>query len=118
MPDFNSNFNKSRYATPQDTETQVTTKIRYSSNNSGGEWWLTDEDWFALEKAGWQIEWSKDQEHLGTRGERWLGALAIAATREGLSLGEAIAEWERVTGQNSNDAGCPCCGEPHYFSEE
>ncbi len=27
-------------------------KIEYSSNNSGGDWWLKDEDWFALEKAG------------------------------------------------------------------
>lgn len=23
--------------------------IRYSSNNSGGSWWLTDEDWHKLE---------------------------------------------------------------------
>lgn len=31
--------------------------VRYSSNNSGGDWWLTDEDWLALERAGWSVEW-------------------------------------------------------------
>ena len=23
-------------------------RVEYSSNNSGGEWWLADEDWLAL----------------------------------------------------------------------
>lgn len=32
-------------------------KITYSSNNSGGGWWLKDKDWIALEKAGWHVFW-------------------------------------------------------------
>lgn len=32
-------------------------KIEYSSNNSGGSWWLKDKDWIALEKAGWNVDW-------------------------------------------------------------
>lgn len=32
-------------------------KVKYSSNNSGGGWWLKDKDWLALEKAGWHVEW-------------------------------------------------------------
>lgn len=32
-------------------------KVEYSSNNSGGSWWLKDKDWLALEKAGWAIQW-------------------------------------------------------------
>lgn len=32
-------------------------KIEYSSNNSGGRWWLKDEDWKALEDAGWEVIW-------------------------------------------------------------
>ena len=32
-------------------------KVEYSSNNSGGRWWLKDEDWIALEKAGWTVAW-------------------------------------------------------------
>jgi len=32
-------------------------KVEYSSNNSGGAWWLKDEDWKALEAAGWKVVW-------------------------------------------------------------
>ena len=32
-------------------------RVEYSSNNSGGGWWLRDEDWKALEDAGWEVEW-------------------------------------------------------------
>jgi hypothetical protein len=32
----------------------------YHSNNSGGDWWLTDEDWYKLEEAGWEVEWFKN----------------------------------------------------------
>lgn len=31
--------------------------IQYSSNNSGGKWWLKDADWAALERAGWEVKW-------------------------------------------------------------
>lgn len=34
-------------------------KVKYSSNNSGGDWWLTDEDWRRLEEAGWEVEWGR-----------------------------------------------------------
>lgn len=34
-----------------------TVLVEYSSNNSGGRWWLKDKDWLALEKAGWTVEW-------------------------------------------------------------
>ena len=34
-------------------------KITYSSNNSGGGWWLKDADWKALEKAGWYCVWGQ-----------------------------------------------------------
>lgn len=32
-------------------------KVTYSSNNSGGSWWLSDDDWRRLEAAGWGVEW-------------------------------------------------------------
>ncbi len=32
-------------------------RVEYSSNNSGGGWWLDDADWVALEKAGWVVLW-------------------------------------------------------------
>lgn len=79
-------------------------EITYESNNSGGSWWLTDQDWKKLEEAGWEVEW-KD----------WLGAKATRATREGLSMEEAISEFERITGEDANAKGCDCCGRPHQF---
>ena len=94
-------------------------KIKYSSNNSGGSWWLTDQNWFDLEKAGWTVDWVKDQKDAAfSKGDRFLSALATSATREGLSMDEAIDEWTRITGCDSTDEGCPCCGQPHYFSSE
>lgn len=93
--------------------------VEYSSNNSGGEWWLTDSDWRALEEAGWEIDWIAGQEDWFGRpykDGRFLGALATSAKRYGLSLREAIAEWEDVTWEESNALGCQCCGVPHRFT--
>ncbi len=36
---------------------KVKLKVEYSSNNSGGSWWLYDKDWVKLEEAGWTIIW-------------------------------------------------------------
>jgi hypothetical protein len=95
-------------------------KIKYSSNNSGGNWWLKDEDWLNLASAGWNVEWVKDseqhQKYLGSD-DRWLGALATSASKEFDSEKDAIYEWEKVTGQNADDEGCACCGQPHNFWE-
>lgn len=94
--------------------------VQYTSNNSGGGWWLDDKDWKALAKAGWIVEWvSKDKylkKMLDADG-RWLGCLAKRAKRKGLSLREAASEWERITGKSATDAGCACCGQPHDFTE-
>jgi hypothetical protein len=137
-------------------------KVEYSSNNSGGSWWLKTEDWKALEDAGWNVEWgglyfchsksdftkcrrprghidcwdgitTNEHGHNPCEGHRayesydeaiavgnaaiFLGAIAIAATRHGLALHDAVEEWEKVTGKSSTDAGCPCCGQPHTFTE-
>lgn len=94
-------------------------KVTYSSNNSGGSWWLKDEDWKALEAFGWEVEWFANQEHKffkPTPDGRWLGALASKAIRHGLTLGQAIKEFEQITGQDSTDLGCACCGAPHSFA--
>ncbi len=96
-------------------------KVEYDSNNSGGDWWLDDKDWLALSEAGWSVEWyggrkPKKKDLREGNVTRFLGALASTATRVGLTLGEAIKEWERVTGQLSNALGCDCCGTPHHFT--
>lgn len=94
-------------------------RVEYSSNNSGGGWWLKDRDWRALEAAGWKVKWvAEDTTSLiGSPDGRWLGALATHAERKGLHLSEAIEEWERVVGQSSDAPGCSCCGQPHHFTE-
>ena len=51
--------------------------LTYSANNSGGNWWLNDDDWRNLEDAGWQVKWVRNQ----TSGERFLGALATEARK-------------------------------------
>ncbi len=93
-------------------------KIEYMSNNSGGDWWLKDKDWIALEKAGWEVAWVKyTPNFLMKEGEdRWLGALAKKASKEFASVYEAIQEFEKITKQDVSDEGCSCCGAPHCFS--
>jgi hypothetical protein len=92
--------------------------IEYFSNNSGGNWWLSDEDWYALEKAGWEVQWKKDDPHYKNQLHegRWLGALATEAIKRNTTYKEAVSEWETITGEDENDEGCPCCGRPHIFS--
>lgn len=96
-------------------------KVTYDSNNSGGSWWLTDQNWLDLEAAGWQVNWYQYKRAFSGRpykDGRFLRALASSASREGLSLRAAIAEWEDVTGERASALGCPCCGPPHSFEFE
>lgn len=119
--------------------------IEYSSNNSGGSWWLDDADWHALEAAGWIVHWVHDphdpsHEHdepvderyasLGGHthaytdpllpsapsGERWLGCIAKSAAKATNDPAVAVAEWAKVTGEDPSAEGCNCCGEPHNFT--
>lgn len=93
-------------------------RVTYTSNNSGGSWWLNDQDWKALEDSGWVVDWfsNRSNEYRTVDGSgRWLGGLAAKAYIEGLTLGDAILLWEDVTGENSADLGCSCCGAPHFF---
>ena len=98
------------------------TLVEYSSNNSGGSWWLKDEDWLNLEKNGWEINWCKDDPfYIKDWGKgsdwdgRWLGALAKSATFKG-TMREAIDSFNIHSGNNARDLGCSCCGTPHDFS--
>src|SRR5262249_32761003 len=94
-------------------------EVEYQANNSGGSWWLKDADWYKLEAAGWNVDWVKDwpkDRGFDARPDgRGLGCLAKEATKSFASMREAVAEFERITGQNADDEGCNCCGPPHYF---
>lgn len=92
--------------------------IRYDTNNSGGRWWLKNEDWYKLEKAGWKIDWYRERDDdwgLHKKGT-FLGAEAAGAEKEFNSPQEAIKEFETITGQDVSEEGCNCCGAPHTFS--
>lgn len=109
-------------------------RLDYSSNNSGGSWWLSDKDWLALEANGWKVDWYATREdritddyvqYGGKKNTdrypdgRFLGALASGASRIVASksdASDAIDEFERITGANVSTQGCNCCGQPHYFS--
>jgi len=121
--------------------------IEYRSNNSGGNWWLSDKNWQDLEAAGWYVEWGgkffcassyekipegKEDCGLGEKcpghrkaendeeaeDMRWLGCLAHTATKEFVDVKEGLQEFERITGLDISDEGCNCCGAPHTFSWE
>ena len=81
---------------------------------------MKDEDWYKLEKAGWNVKWEKDNKRSwqSEPSERWLGALATVATKEFAHPRDAMIEFELLTGQKVTDEGCNCCGPPHTFSWE
>lgn len=84
--------------------------IEYDSNNSGGSWWLTDQDWKLLEDNGWKVAW-----HPGGRRN---GSLARSAKGNFEDPGQAMRRFEEITGADVTDDGCNCCGAPHSFSWE
>ena len=87
-----------------DTETGY---VEYHHNNSGGQRWVSAEGWIKLQTAGWEL----GDVMSGPPGQ-YMGAV-----RRGLTLQEAVAEWETLTGSCATDIGCPCCGQPHHFEE-
>lgn len=109
----------------------------YRSNNSGGNWWLSESDWQALSDAGWTVGWLRpnddgftsdgsqwldddDPEEVLTPRPKtdyeWLGASATTAAKRVPSVREGVEEWERITGESASSLGCNCCGPPHSFT--
>ena len=114
--------------------------LSYENNNSGGVWWLSDQDWFALAEAGWTVHWARVNERsiLGVASRiyvdaddpsdlikpipmpdindgpiRYMGALAVSAAKRFVSAEVGALEFETVANQNLGDEGCNCCGQPH-----
>jgi len=103
-------------------------KIEYSTNNSGGSWWLSDQDWLALEAAGWTVQWvgpngghREPYAKSLTEAAEYMGTHAVSAEKDFPVEDESDAEilakrcFERATGQDADDEGCSCCGRPHNF---
>jgi len=115
--------------------------IEYHSNNSGGDRWLTDEDWINLEKAGWYVCWGdfvycfcneKDWKDVcknkkECEGHRKYNSFEEAKKQEDCycvaeyakkpfdSIEESEDEFLKITGQRASEEGCECCGPPHSF---
>lgn len=49
---------RSEQSRPVGRKRRPKTYVEYDSNNSGGRWWLSDNDWRALEAAGWRVQWA------------------------------------------------------------
>lgn len=95
-----------------------------SENNSGGSFWLVQEDYESLLGAGWfldQEEIKKAKSFLddsfgqGKDGVPYSwrhGALKLQAE----SLREAVESFESATGRDFWAQGCNCCGAPFTIS--
>ena len=84
--------------------------LEYDTNNSGGGFWLIDDNWKAMESAGWSVAWPT--------GKGWPG-VPVRATIPVKDMDDAkriVREWETITGQDAADEGCNCCGQPHNFN--
>lgn len=98
--------------------------VEYSSNNSGGSFWLSDDDWLALHNAGWELRDNRDYSwgldpHTLKDEDRYFGSEITTGARKSFeTFREAVDEWESLTGENAGAQGCNCCGPPHNFSGE
>lgn len=115
--------------------------VEYSSNNSGGSWWLKPKDWVALKKAGWKLfghgDYAyKDGYNIPDKNGLPSYKSEIPKTEQDVeeypflrsdktpydayklfdNIQEAIIEFEKLTDQNVTDEGCNCCGPPHSFT--
>jgi len=117
--------------------------LTYDSNNSGGSWWLSDDDWDALEAGGWTVHWVKenddDEGHWRSGRQYWdddigeasvltevprptdeslryLGGFASSAAKRFDAPQEGVQDWEHLSSQSAGSIGCNCCGRPHNFT--
>lgn len=81
--------------------------IEFSENNSGGSFWLNEQNYADLMAAGWEGEGIiPDDRYSGRR-----------LRRSGVSHRVALAEFWDITGWNPDEEGCGCCGQPFNFYE-
>ncbi len=101
--------------------------VEYSTNNSGGSYWLKKADWQALQEAGWLImdfnnatygangNHVPDKDGLPTVSHPAELENAHYAYKKFDTIQDALGEFESLTGQDVSEEGCNCCGAPHSF---
>lgn len=82
--------------------------------HDGDEAWMLENKWGMTDHSHSHAKQNLLTKVVGS-GERWLGCLAKSAAKATDNPAEAVAEWERITGQCASDEGCNCCGSPHSF---
>jgi hypothetical protein len=90
-------------------------RITFSENNSGGCWWLKQEQYANLFKVWWKP--GRECYDGTVRGASRI--IVLDAIDEDVALAAAsklaIMEWEKATGENADEIGCTCCGPPYQF---
>lgn len=98
--------------------------VEYDSNNSGGHWWLKDEDWHALEKAGWIVRWAWLCEKYNTSGAEYLREKNGVPKLEKKDLAKEKYSWDKIEeggrymGALSKTAYKPDCSSLREAAEE
>ncbi len=113
--------------------------LMFSHLGAHGHPTLTEQDWLALENAGWTVHWrqknadgnlnhpsahdSDDPLDAITPTRRPEGVndprdglgFAFSAAKASVSDAVLVDEWERILGREHDEHGCPCCGVVHTF---
>jgi hypothetical protein len=88
--------------------------IHLHQNNSGGYFWLSDEQFDALLADGWRV--ASGLNFGGRAAQDLLLDVPVADERAAITI--AQIEFQRVTGEDPNAIGCTCCGPPFHFDIE
>lgn len=88
-----------------DPSTIETAGVRLSLNNSGGKWWLKENDELGLKNAGWKVNIAH-----GVGGRHVAHAFLIGADIE-----TALKSFRQATHFTGRELGCNCCGVPFSF---
>lgn len=105
-------------------------KYTLDENNSGGRWWLTQEDYVKLFEAGWVYERPEprpegppfhmdyDKPFLSSNKDDTPYGYRKHTSFVADSMKDAVESFEKATGHDFFAEGCNCCGAPFSLSSD